>query len=267
MALQLQKFYFTGLTGFQPVIHFSHYRGTAVDANSGQIRTNQFMNRVSGQNWGLREYKLTKTCAIPSTCTLVMNQSQVKINPLGSFFAQVAPGGALTPFQTDFVNNQVPRLLGKSVSAIGMVTPAEFNGFQSDAQAGDNDYGPQLPTTGAFNTAIQKKLTALKSNLTPRNVVDRATTQSCAGCHELSTGMPLGGGFTWPSSNGFTQISEARQLSPALAGADGFLANRKSVLIKFLCTPPAPSSVGASSVSPSAEISGALETLGGSVNE
>jgi len=148
-----------------------------------------------------------------------------------------------------------------------MVTPAVFNGFQSDAQAGDNDYGPQLPTTGAFNTAIQKKLTALKSNLTPRNVVDRATTQSCAGCHELSTGVPLGGGFTWPSSNGFTQISEARKLSPALAGAGGFLENRKSVLIKFLCTPPAPSSVGASSVSPSAEISGALETLGGSVNE
>jgi hypothetical protein len=64
------------------------------------------------------------------------------------------------------------------------------------------------------------------------NVLDRATTQTCAGCHLFSGGQALGGGKTWPSSLGFVQIDEASNLSPALTGT--FLPRRKAVLEKFI---------------------------------
>jgi len=72
------------------------------------------------------------------------------------------------------------------------------------------------------------------------NVTARATTQTCAGCHELSNDAPLGGGLVWPRSLGFVHIDETRALSPALTTR--FLPRRKVVLESFInaaCTPAA----------------------------
>ena len=69
------------------------------------------------------------------------------------------------------------------------------------------------------------------------NILDRATTQTCAGCHQLSTFAPhnqLGDipQVVWPQSLGFVHINEQSQLSPALTSS--FLPHRAQVLISFL---------------------------------
>jgi cytochrome c peroxidase len=135
------------------------------------------------------------------------------------------------------VNNQVPLLIGSSLNGLSLATPNTFNAGESDEQDTSNDYGVQILPDTTFQNSIQTKLTALGSSLTPANIVDRATTQSCAGCHDVSNGDSLGGGLTWPSSNNFTHISESRTLSPALTGT--FLPHRANLLATFLevCTP------------------------------
>src|SRR6185436_3426806 len=79
---------------------------------------------------------------------------------------------------------------------------------------------------------IKAELTDLGSTLTVNQVLNRATTQTCAGCHMVSNGQALGGGLTWPSSLGFVHIDESSALSPALSGT--FLPRRKAVLEKFI---------------------------------
>ena len=56
--------------------------------------------------------------------------------------------------------------------------------------------------------------------------------ETCAGCHEVSSNVDLGGGLRWPPSNGFTQIDERGQLSPALL--DSFLPHRLDLLEGFI---------------------------------
>jgi hypothetical protein len=70
-AAKLDQFYFTGLTGFEPVVAASHYglvtTPSATAARKGQIRTNMF---VQFAQWNLREFQLSKPCA-PSASSAV----------------------------------------------------------------------------------------------------------------------------------------------------------------------------------------------------
>jgi hypothetical protein len=84
----------------------------------------------------------------------------------------------------------------------------------------------------ATRADLQRGLIVRGSSLTTTNVLARATTQTCAGCHEVSSNVDLGGGLRWPPSNGFTQIDERGQLSPALL--DSFLPHRLDLLEGFI---------------------------------
>jgi hypothetical protein len=95
--------------------------------------------------------------------------------------------------------------------------------------------------TSAFAGALQTELTRIGSALTPANIVARAQTLSCAGCHQLSNGASLGGGLTWPASAGFVHSTEFQEagpdgprfrISPALT--DVFLPARSSTMRAFL---------------------------------
>ena len=68
--------------------------------------------------------------------------------------------------------------------------------------------------------------------LTVNNILDRATTQTCGGCHQHSNFVNLGDGVTWPSSLGFVHVDENRTLSDALRLS--FLPRRAAVLKSFL---------------------------------
>ncbi|HWL86954.1 MAG TPA: hypothetical protein VNO21_14190 [Polyangiaceae bacterium] len=228
-ASRLQDFYFKGLPGFEPVVAAAHY-GIGGGTDTGQIRANMFMNAVGGQNWQLREFRLTHAVdATTSVTSLVAQNTFVQVNPFGGLFTADGDSNA---FQSAFLN-QVGPLASNDLNTIGMTTDAVHNAGQSDEQNQSNDYANQAQNNAALHKAITDKLAQIgRPDLTSTNVVERATTQSCAGCHQISPGRSLGGGLTWPASNGFTQITENGTLSPALTGT--FLPFRAQVLGSFL---------------------------------
>lgn len=228
-ALKLSNFYFKGtaVAGFPAVVKAAHY-GLSTNSGThtaGQVRTNFF---IDFNEWHLREFKLKRTCgdaANPATCALDFAHVTSKVNPAEELFAGTHPRSAA--FRTQFVT-QVPALAGKSAALIRMNNSDAFNEFESVSQAGNVLY--RNTANAAMRSAIQSKLTEIGSTLTVNNILDRATTQTCAGCHQVSQGS-LGGGVRWLSP-GFVHIDEAGQMSQQLATV--FVPRRKAVLESFI---------------------------------
>lgn len=251
---QLKAFYFDGLPGFKPVFHPDSYG--AGPTGRGQIRSNQFMQF----NWILREFKMletpacsTRNCGLADLSTLIIKPVTVKVNPAGLLFANASDARTVT-FRQEFIT-QIDKLSVNDINRFDFTPSDRFNGGQSDEMHPlENVYTQQFTSAPvSFKAAIQTKLTAIGSSLTPEHVVARAQALSCAGCHELSvgapfgSGAPLGGGLApWPRSQGFTQISEQNFLKERISKSEGFrfgisdalktvfLPHRKNVLQNFL---------------------------------
>jgi hypothetical protein len=225
-ATALADFYFTGLPGFPPVVTIGHYV-------TGQIRTNMFIQ----QPWQLREFKLVHRCRNPEGPCNALRLRPVtdKSNPFGALFDDTSTHPKAPKFRARFPG-LLPGLLADDLMQIAFQNPNRFNAGQSNAQDEENDYPFHFSRgSGSFAQGIQQQLTALGSDLTPTHMVRRAMTQSCAGCHQLSTfgaNSDLGHGLRWPRSLGFVHVDEAGNLSPALR--DVFLPHRKAVLEDFL---------------------------------
>jgi hypothetical protein len=233
-AQQLHDFYFTGLPGFEPVVKAAHY-GFANGPAKGQIRSNLFMQF----NWDLREYHLA----------LVNNTLKVQIatdasNPSADLFNEQSTDPRAAQFRSDFLN-AVASLAAADVNTFNMNSlPATYNAADSDEQSGTkSNYAAQFANSPNFAAAIQQKLTAIGSTLTPQQIVARAQALTCAGCHQLSNNANLGGGITYPSSVGFVHVDERSweqapdgsnryPISPALTNV--FLPHRQAVLQAFL---------------------------------
>jgi hypothetical protein len=236
-ASLLSEFYFEGLPGFfgggfSPVVDARNY-GIGRGPDTGQIRTNMFMNVVGGQEWELREFRLTQKCRGRSAhCSLVAENTFVQNNPFGGLFG--GTDDQSTALQQEFVQ-QVPTLAANAIPLIAMTTPATFNAGESLEQDTTNDYAARAASNASLASAVNQELAAIgRTDLTAQNIFDRATTQSCAGCHQVAVSRSLGAGLTWPATNGFTQINESSKLSPALT--DVFLPFRAQVLTNYLDT-------------------------------
>jgi hypothetical protein len=237
-ATRLERFYFTGITAegltFSPVVTAANYGLSATGAatGKGQIRTNFFADFVE---WHLREFKLQKPCAAGTACKLSVAQVTVKTNPAGELFRGTHARTAA--FEASFLN-QVATLSRKNPATVGMATQNSHNEFESSAQ------GPEVVyrgfTRASFRTQIQSKIT--NPNLTVNNILDRATTQTCGGCHQHSNATPsLGDNVRWEPSLGFVHVDESSNLSPSLRLM--FLPRRAAVMKSFLdrqCAPGAP---------------------------
>jgi hypothetical protein len=255
-AERLEQFYFTGVRGFPPVIHYKHfalgggasgrYAGT-----TGQIRTNQFMQTP----WLLREYQLRFTPAArrrPADLTFV--PVELKNNPMGLLFDPTLPtstsayAAASGDLQRVFVDD-VASLASASLPAISMTTEPEHDAGEAEAARTSNQsrYTFHFARGGgqsSFRTALATRLSALGSSLTPDDIVARAQTQSCAGCHDLSNNAPIGGGLTWPASLRFVHTDERTTenspdgprfpLSPALVNA--LLPARLEIMSTYLAS-------------------------------
>ena len=200
---RLQQFYFGGIPGFEPVIRADHFgaRLTSLGhgAARGQIRSNQFMQSP----WLLREWRLVvdnrglnrKLRMVPVT---------VKTNPWGASFNTASTDARSVSFRSEFVE-KTGQLAASSLMGISVDVDDDFNAGQSVSQGAENNYGTHfdagVSSDPSFSNAIAQELSAIgNTTLTPRNVVDRALTQSCAGCHRLSDGAALGDGLVWPAS-------------------------------------------------------------------
>lgn len=243
LADGLDAFYFKGLPGFLPVVHPDHYGATGGGGygqrSGGQIRTNMF---VDFKQWQLREFHLVTQCSRVS-CSLVLQPVTVKTNPFHEMFNELepAPDPRAPAFRGAFPFQAGP-LANDNLNLLSMSIKDTFNAGQSTSQNPAEHYELQLQLGGlpnAFSGAIDAQLGAVgRPDLTAEDVARRATTQSCAGCHELSNNQKLGGKVnpTWPPSRRFVHVDEASFLSKALWCT--FLPHRKGVLDGFAASPP-----------------------------
>lgn len=230
-ATKLEQFYFTGLVAegvtFAPVVAAQSY-GLAPDgstAGSGQIRTNMFVDAANWGEWNLREFRLAKACPATDACELSVQWVKVKNNPANEVFSGTHPNA--TMFLDEFPS-EVAALQSSPATAITMSTRNVYNEFESVSQRTDVVY--RSFASAPLRSRIQGAIT--NPALTVDNILDRATTQTCAGCHQLSNNRGLGDGVIWPSSLGFVHINESGALSSALT--QKFLPRRAAVLGDFL---------------------------------
>ena len=237
-AAKLHDFYYEGLPGFLPVVHPNNY-GARAD-RKGQIRSNQFMQF----QWMLREFKLSEVelCSGTGLCTTTIMPETVKTNPSATLFTD-APTRLNARFQDELIT-QMPLLAVADINRFNFEPSARFLTGQSEENPGAPPADKYATAAGPlFKAAIQTKLTAIGSPLTPTQVLNRVQALSCNGCHLFSNNQDVGLPQNWPSSQTFTHVSERAteaspdggtrfQLSPALTGT--FLPHRNTVLTNFL---------------------------------
>ncbi len=269
------------LPGFREVVHADHYSAKGVtsgygSSGSGQIRTNEFLQfpEAEPQPWMLREYKTAIDCG-SQPCTFTMVPIMVKVNPFGELWnedrAHSGPLQALAQAFQAGVEADVSRLASADITRIGYSVALEHDAGQSISQP-ESPQAPELylqrfdEATGAvntFRTAIAAS--AMAHNLTAAQIVNRALTQSCHGCHQpgsfgLLAANSIGPVITpkgdvlnsWPDALSFVHIEtvadpnlflgnpafgsgEGHRLSEALT--DVFLPGRKNFLLSQLNLP------------------------------
>lgn len=246
---KLDDWYFDGYQEFAPIIQYANFGDNP--ALAGQIRTNQFVQPDEPRMWNLREFKLQKQCT--GSCSLRFMPVTDKVNPFGPLFDGASTDPNAAGFQAELVS-QVARLATTNPNAIGMKTSDVYNSGQSLATSlsTETNYAANFGAgTNAFGTALQGALTAAGSSLQPIHIVRRAQVTACAGCHRFSNGADLGGTLIWPSSLGFTHISEKDSDLETISGVTRFkisdalttllLPHRKQVVENFLNDVPRPS--------------------------
>ncbi|WNG25436.1 hypothetical protein F0U62_16520 [Cystobacter fuscus] len=258
-ASELHDFFFNGLPGgFEPVIHIDHY-GARGGPHSGQVRTNEFLLGLTDpiNAWSLREFRLLHgTSGNPS---LKFVPSFVKDNPSAKLFV---PGTSADPRVTGFQDSFFLDAVNRLASTDDLNRFAYPSALPTTMEAGEslmiplqNNYLNAFGSGGTLKTRIQNKLDALGSTLTPEQLVARAQSLSCAGCHEPVDGtaspsseLDVGLSAPYPKTLTFTHTSEQKEAIPGAPGRERFLISnaltqvfipfRQQVMTDFLLGQP-----------------------------
>ncbi|QSQ14088.1 COG1470 family protein [Myxococcus landrumensis] len=236
--------------GQLPVVHVNHYGNNVM--REGQIRTNQFIQDREHSPWMLHEFKLRQQCIPGIGCHLRFVPVTVKANPRGDFFNVFNTSPLAVSFREHFIT-QVASLAVDDINRFNYEVPDLYNAAQSNAEgifATDNYLNEFFvgPPGNPFANAIAAELQRIGSPLQPEHIVARAQSLSCAGCHNLSGNMDLGGsvGFfpfmrpafthnTEEPAPGFPPDDPHFTLSNLLM--ETFLPFRQQLLGAFLDTP------------------------------
>ncbi len=220
-ASELHRFYLQGLPGFRPVIDV-HQLGAVDGPQGGQIRINQFLFIQSALgDWSAREFRIIPQGS-GANLRVTARPNFNKDVPVRALFNPTASDPRAVRFQREFFVRSVERLALQDMNTMNYAAsvPDEFNSGDSHMVGGSNprtelfnDYGAEFGSTASdFRSRIQAELTAIGSPLTPSNIIERATSLSCGGCHNISQDVqatrPLGLPAAFPRSLGFNQVSE-----------------------------------------------------------
>jgi hypothetical protein len=223
-ADRLRAFYFDGevcpgCPRVRPVIHPGNYGARDCPPRTrcatGQIRTNQFMQGP----WILREFRLARPCP---RCALAFIPARTAQTPYGGLFDDVTGHPLAERFRKQLLRTLATRsLLGSEVETISYDLPTAFDSAQSESC----DPGITVPScrdqfvegnylralSPRFRKAIKTALEELGIDepvLPAEHLVARVQALSCAGCHQLTAGQPVGPGLSWPRSRDFVHVSE-----------------------------------------------------------
>lgn len=249
-AKRLHDFYYYGLpkSGVKPVVLAKHY-GAATPNAKGQVRTNQFMSfttpssTTSHKPWLLRQFHI-----VNDSGGMKFIPVAVATNPPASLFDETINQPLGNSFRSNFLI-QITSLSNSNIDFIAMETDRQDDDGESE-EGGPGatvpppmDFANAFKNSPTFRAAIQAKIPS-GSTLTPDDIVSRAQTQTCAGCHHISVNANLGSGLVWPSTLPPTFTHE--QLANPETGPDGpryqisdalknvFLPFRKHVIETFL---------------------------------
>lgn len=243
---KVENFFFTGLNGFGPVVHPDNCGDKSPDEDGsyggsrGQVRIGHKMQNP----WEWREFHVKRTMGGAKPLAFV--PVAVKNNPMPERFDIAATPGDEW-FRQEFLFTSVPTLAAATLGEMRMQGPGKSNLGQSafegtaasdyasrGSQSPGNDFATQIETQ--FASVGVDPACANGETLTGKNILQRASVQTCAGCHApqkfLEPGNAIGCGLTWPESLGEVHIDENSKLSPALT--DVFLPARAKVLSHFV---------------------------------
>jgi hypothetical protein len=260
-AAALHEFFFDGIPGFRPVIHVDHYSATGVSgyggSGSGQIRMNLFME----DPWDLREFKTALDCG-STPCHFQIVPIPIRDSPPALLWNETVsntPGplqATARHFQTQ-VLNQVSSLARPYLNEISWVLPPSthdshhkhsliFGETRLESFLSQFESAPTGTMEFPFRRELETRAAAV--GLTAAQVVKRAQSQSCGGCHspqrfELENMgtliRPDGTSVTaWPETDFTHVVGGPSRPSPALT--EVFLPQRMRFLEDFLQAPSCP---------------------------
>jgi len=235
---RLDTFFFTGLDGFDPVIHPDHYSA----ASGGGIRT------MHNSNLPLRnrfyQFRLARRGD-----QLIAEPDVLENMPWGHFFDATYDTPTARRFRDAFVAN-VRTLAIADENLFFMNIPHEFLLVESNPGQEEVDVVFEIPFIRSqfvpeglvFSSRISAELRNAGSRLSPIDVVRRANELSCTGCHFFRGNVGEGGGSAPVGIEFYQQISESF-IEPGEAGPrfaisrtmrDVFVPHRMEVLRNFL---------------------------------
>ena len=252
-AAKLETFFYKGITGFRPVVHVNHYNASGASSvyggsSSGQIRTNQFLQNGNGLSpWTLKEFKTMVSCS-SGTCDFDLVPISVKGNPYGPLWNRNIATGATAPstpianimalasnFQSDVLSQVTgDKLANSDINGFSYAVDPNKNAAESQSLFPTIDHYPNQfdsATDSTFRTNLHNA--ALPFGLTGKQIVNRATALSCAGCHQpsefgLLSANSIGPGMSWPNTLGFVHVQShvetlpVNQLPTTAVSSQGF---------------------------------------------
>ncbi len=240
---RLERFFFDGIEGFPPAIHPDHYRVPPAGVRTTQLSTSPNLLHFF-------QYRL-----IHESNRLYFKPDVLENTPPGELFDARINTPRAVAFREEFLKH-VKTLAAPNVNLYFMNIPAEFQLPDSDPDLAVDRiaHSAFIDSIGSgpglvFRDAIAAELRKAGSRITPSQVVERAHTQTCAGCH--FGGNSVGDGILFPFVAGaFTHVTEfvlvngeggaasRYQVSPAMRNV--FIPHRMKILQDFLATGKAP---------------------------
>lgn len=219
----LEMFFFEGVGGFAPAIQVAHLGG---GPGGGHVRTNTELPTGPGTPWSLLEFVALPICT-GQNCHVEIQRTPVSNTPVVSLLAgNDTASGALT----DAVVFQLEGLTASSFNEIVFTPPSSTLAGESIIVDGDGAEHFERAASGnaGFLARIDNRRMELGSALTASQLLLRAESQTCAGCHRGVGGADLGGGMVGPRSLGFTHIDRGGSVSRAME--ELFLPRRLEIL-------------------------------------
>ena len=240
---RLDRFFFSGIAGFEPVIDPAHYSAES----GGGIRTMHNTGALLGNRF--YQFRLATRGG-----DLVAEPDVLQNSPFGRFFDATYETDKAKRFRDAFVAN-VRTLAIPDENLFFEDIPREFLLVESNPGQSETDVVFEIPfglsqftPQGAdFAARIRAELSKAGSRLSPLEIVTRAQRMSCAGCHFFRGNVEghgdniLGIEFYQHISESFTEAGEAGpRFVISRTMQEEFIPHRMDILRTFLTSGNAP---------------------------